>query len=46
MINIFYVEVKNENGEYEPLGVMKLEQALAWCWETRSLHSRFIHCPR
>ena len=33
MINIFYVEVKNEEGEYEPLGVMKLEEALAWCWE-------------
>ena len=30
---LFYVEMKNASGEYEPLGVMTMEDAFAWSWE-------------
>ena len=33
MKRLFYVEMKNSAGEYEPLGVMTMENALEWAWQ-------------
>ena len=30
---LFYWEIKNESGEYEPLGVMTHSEATAYAWE-------------
>lgn len=29
----FYVEFKNERGQFEPLGVMTMENAIEWAWQ-------------
>lgn len=29
---LFYVEMKNAQGEYEPLGVMTMEDAFKYAW--------------
>lgn len=33
MKQLFYVEMKNPAGKYEPLGVMTMAQAFDWSWE-------------
>lgn len=30
---LFYVEMKNAQGEYEPLGVMTMADACEWSWK-------------
>lgn len=32
MKKMFYVEMKNAQGEYEPLGVMTMEDAFKYAW--------------
>ena len=32
MKKLFYTEIKNAQGEYEPLGVMTTEDAFKWSW--------------
>lgn len=32
MKKMFYVEMKNKQGEYEPLGVMTMAEAFTWSW--------------
>lgn len=32
MKRLFYVEMKNSAGEYEPLGVMTMEDAFKYSW--------------
>ena len=31
--DLLYVEIKNKQGEYEPLGIMTLAQAIEHSWE-------------
>lgn len=31
--DLLYVEIKNERGEYEPLGIMTLADAIRHSWE-------------
>ena len=33
MKKVFYVEIKNTQGEYEPLGIMTMQQAIEIAWE-------------
>ena len=33
MKNLFYFEMKNKDGEFEPLGVMTLHDALEYSWK-------------
>lgn len=32
MKRLFYTEIKNKEGEYEPLGIMTMEDAFKWAW--------------
>lgn len=32
MKKLFYTEIKNAQGEYEPLGVMTMATAFEWSW--------------
>lgn len=32
MKKLFYTEIKNAQGEYEPLGVMTMEDAFKYAW--------------
>lgn len=34
MDKIFFVEMKNKQGEYEPLGVMTMAKAIEHSWES------------
>lgn len=36
----FYVEIKNDAGEYEPVGMMPLDKALEYSWthQHRAVH--------
>lgn len=38
---LFYVEVKNTSGEYEPLGIMMMEKAIEWAWNHDHATLRF-----
>lgn len=33
MKKLFYVEIKNAQGEYEPLGVMTMEDSFRYAWD-------------
>lgn len=33
MANKYFVEFKNEHGEYEPLGIMTRNDAICWSWD-------------
>ena len=33
LMKYFYVEMKNANGEYEPIGVMTMAKAIEMSWE-------------
>lgn len=33
LMKYFYVEMKNANGEYEPVGVMTMTKAIEMSWE-------------
>ena len=33
MKKLFYVEMKNNQGEYEPLGIMTMEQTFTYSWQ-------------
>ena len=39
-MTMFYVEIKNDAGEYEPVGMMSLEAALEYSWthQHRAIH--------
>lgn len=32
MVDVFYVEYKDESGQWQPLGVMTLREAIEWSW--------------
>ena len=38
----FYVEYKSERGEFEPLGVMTMQNALEWAWNHDHATLEFI----
>ena len=33
MVDIFYVEYKDDSGDWQPLGVMTMKEAIQWSWE-------------
>ena len=37
---MFYVEIKNDKGEYKPVGLMTLDKALEYSWthQHRAIH--------
>lgn len=43
MKDLFYVEMKNEHGEFEPLGVMTMLQAFEISWEHDHAALQFQH---
>ena len=43
MKKLFYVEMKNAQGEYEPLGVMTMATAFDWSWAHGHATLKFEH---
>lgn len=43
MKELFYFEMKNKNGKYEPLGVMTHLDAVKHSWENDHATLRYVH---
>lgn len=42
---VFYVEMKNEKGEYEPLGIMTMQKAIEISWNKDHAALQFQPVP-